>query len=223
MSRRKKVLIAAGVFFGCFVAAVGSLYLTTFAGMMPLPATSQLSSGIVIVNEGYVASYIVPLGGGNAVVVDCGLAADAGAIKAELASRQLQLVAALVTHGHPDHVGGCNALGAPVVALAAEVPGIWGDVEFYRGPVPRLAGPHGLHVKVQRPLEDGVTITFPGANARVFAVPGHTRGSAVYVINGVAFFGDTASANDDGSIRGPPAIFSDDRALGVKWLHILAE
>ncbi|MEK0419266.1 MAG: hydroxyacylglutathione hydrolase, partial [Pseudomonadota bacterium] len=45
--------------------------------------------------------------GRQAVVVDPG---DAAPVKAGLESHRLQLTTILVTHHHPDHTGGVNAL-----------------------------------------------------------------------------------------------------------------
>jgi glyoxylase-like metal-dependent hydrolase (beta-lactamase superfamily II) len=46
----------------------------------------------------------------------------------------------------------------------------------------------------------------------VYAVPGHTAGSAAYLANGVLFLGDSAQINSDGEIRPAPWLVTDDRA-----------
>jgi glyoxylase-like metal-dependent hydrolase (beta-lactamase superfamily II) len=46
----------------------------------------------------------------------------------------------------------------------------------------------------------------------VYAVPGHTAGSAAYLVNGVLFVGDSANVASDGSLIGSPWIFSDSQA-----------
>ena len=55
---------------------------------------------------------------------------------------------------------------------------------------------------------------------RVYAVPGHTAGSAAYLVNGVLLIGDAAEVKSDGSLQGAPWIFTDsqpeDRASLVR-------
>lgn len=58
---------------------------------------------------------------------------------------------------------------------------------------------------------------------RVFAVPGHTAGSAAYLINGVLFVGDSADVSSDGEILGARWIFSDSQEQNRASLRRLAE
>jgi glyoxylase-like metal-dependent hydrolase (beta-lactamase superfamily II) len=50
------------------------------------------------------------------------------------------------------------------------------------------------------------------ARVRVYAVPGHTAGSAAYLVNDVLLLGDSAQINSDGEIRPAPWPVTDDRA-----------
>ena len=97
------------------------------------------------------------------------------------------------------------------MALDAEVALIEGRTGS-RGPLPRLFPVRPTGVKVSRPLRDGETITVGDATVRVFAVPGHTEGSAAYLVNGVLFVGDSANATSDGEIVAAPWIFSDSQS-----------
>ena len=56
----------------------------------------------------------------------------------------------------------------------------------------------------------------------VFATPGHTAGSAVYVARGVLFFGDSARASRDGDMMKAVAFFSQDSGQNVASLKALA-
>jgi len=47
---------------------------------------------------------------------------------------------------------------------------------------------------------------------RVYAVPGHTAGSAAYLVNGALFLGDSGDIASDGRLQGSPWIFSDSQA-----------
>lgn len=96
--------------------------------------------------------------GRRALVVDPG---DASPVLAALAEGGLQLEAILVTHHHPDHVGGVDALrdatGARVFGPARE----------------RIPEP------LQR-LAEGEAIEVLGLRFQVLDVPGHTAGHIAY-------------------------------------------
>lgn len=104
--------------------------------------------------------------GRDAAVVDPGEAAPVARV---LAERGLHLAAVLVTHHHPDHVGGAAALAREGV------------------PVYGAAGVSG----VDRPVGEGDEVPVPGGSLRVLATPGHTRTSLCYRGAAHVFTGDT--------------------------------
>lgn len=225
---KRKILIGLAVVFLATLVSAFVLFQVTFGPLAPPPDApiALPASDVLVVPDGHVMTFLVDVGGGRAVLVDCGNDTEAKAIKAVLAEKKWTLDAILVTHGHVDHVSGCSALSSPasagVHALAAEVPYVEGT-KAHAGPVPAIAGAHGRDVKVARAVNDGDVLTFGNKTFTVHAVPGHTPGSAVYVESGgVAFFGDVAALGKDGTILGPPWIFSDDVAQGVASLHALA-
>jgi hydroxyacylglutathione hydrolase len=118
--------------------------------------------------------------GARAVLVDPGEAEPA---RRALAANGLALDAILVTHHHPDHVGGVAEL-----AGGAAMP-IYGP--------PTLAG-HG----VNRPVRDGDRIQVLGCEFRVLAVPGHTLDHLAYWSPALAalFCGDTLFAGGCGRL-----------------------
>jgi hydroxyacylglutathione hydrolase len=96
--------------------------------------------------------------GARAVVVDPG---DAAPVQAALDQLGLELAAILVTHHHPDHVGGVDALR------------------------PRLLGPVFGPAREAIPapctaLQDGDQIDVLGLRFAVLDVPGHTAGHIAY-------------------------------------------
>jgi hydroxyacylglutathione hydrolase len=131
--------------------------------------------------------------GRRALVVDPG---DAQPVLACLDSAGLQLEAILVTHHHPDHIGGLDTLrdatGAQVFGPAREkIP----------GPLTRLA--------------EGDRIEALGLGFRVIDVPGHTAGHIAYYCEEVdgkplLFCGDTLFSGGCGRLfEGTPAQMVD--------------
>ena len=59
---------------------------------------------------------------------------------------------------------------------------------------------------------DGETYMLNQVPVRVFGVPGHTAGSAAYLIDGVLFLGDAADTTSGGTIIQSPWVFSDSQA-----------
>ena len=102
--------------------------------------------------------------GDSAVVVDPG---DAAPLLRFLDDRKLTLTAILVTHHHPDHIGGL----APLLGR--------GDVPVY-GP----AAESGRIRLLSHALDDGDTVEVLGRRFEVIAVPGHTLGHIAYYCAG---------------------------------------
>ena len=81
------------------------------------------------------------------------------------------------------------------------------------------AKPTGL--TVSRPLKDGESFSLGQRKAQAFLVPGHTRGSAAYLVNGILFLGDSADATSKGTVVGAKWIFSDSVDENAKSLRSL--
>ena len=108
---------------------------------------------------------------GAAAVVDPG---DAAVVRKWLDETGHRLTDILITHWHPDHIGGVaelvSATGARVLGPAAE-----------QDRMPPL----------DTALADGDTIEVLGTRFEVLGVPGHTLGHIAYAADDCVFCGDT--------------------------------
>jgi glyoxylase-like metal-dependent hydrolase (beta-lactamase superfamily II) len=221
----KKTLKIAGLVVGVLIVAIVAIVAATFLGRQSITDGFE-TNGVRNVKDGIVSVGLVPVGPGQVALIDAGNDAAGKAILAELARRNLgpdAVAAILITHGHQDHTAAIKLFPkARVVSLEREV-GLVEGTEGPHGPVTQLMPVRPTGVKVTWPVRDGETITVVETPVRVFAVPGHTAGSAAYLVNGVLFMGDAADTNDSGEILGAPWIFSDSQAEDRASLTHLAQ
>jgi glyoxylase-like metal-dependent hydrolase (beta-lactamase superfamily II) len=194
------------------IAVVGILAFTFLGRMGPVDGREVRRARVVM--DGFAGLAVIPLNDRRVALIDAGNDSEAAAILAELRRRGLgpEAVAAIfLTHGHPDHIGGLGQFpDAEVMALADEVPLIEG-VTGARGPLTRFFPVNPTGFTVTRALRDGEVVTMNGVQFRTYAVPGHTAGSAAYLVDGVLYVGDSADAANDGQLIGAPWIFSDSQ------------
>jgi hydroxyacylglutathione hydrolase len=221
----KRILIIVGVVVLVLVVGVVAVVAATFIGRRSITDGQDLG-GARIVADGFSSIAIVPVGEKRVLLVDAGQDTRGEAIRAALSRDGLSpdaVVAVLVTHGHADHTGALKLFPkAEIMALEREVPVVEGR-EGTHGPVTRLFPVSPAGITVTRALHDGDTVTVGDKRVRVFAVPGHTAGSAAYLVDGLLFVGDSADVTSEGAIQGAPWIFSDSQADNVASLRGLVE
>jgi glyoxylase-like metal-dependent hydrolase (beta-lactamase superfamily II) len=211
----KRLLVLIGGLVLVSALGVAALVASALWGNAPLPDAADLPGGIrlVKVNDAMVALFVLPAGGSSVALVDCGNDPDAKLILAELARRNARredVKAIFLTHGHWDHTAGCHQFpGADLMALAPDV-GLAAGIESGRGLLSRfLRTSPAKAAKVTRVLQDGETVQVGALTVRVFAIPGHTDGSAAFLANGVLFLGDSATDRNDGTFAGAARPFSN--------------
>lgn len=188
--------------------------------------------GVFEISMGYVNAHLVVVDDG-VVLVDTGLPGRTPKVEQALHEARKKVGdvrTVLLTHRHPDHVGGAAELrrrsGARVVAHAADVPAITGE-----RPVP-AAGPMrliALLVKPPEPVPVDETLTVDGPTSvpgfTAIHTPGHTAGHVSYLLDrggGVLFVGDAAGGGRGGKVRRTPSIFNDDVTTAAASLARLA-
>jgi glyoxylase-like metal-dependent hydrolase (beta-lactamase superfamily II) len=197
----------------------------SFAGTVAIKDGFEPVPGVRTIGERLVACFMVDLGPGKVALIDAGMDHSAKNIIAELARRGLKpeaVRAILVTHGHRDHIGGIPMFpGAEVYALEADVALVEGRAGSH-SPMGRFFEPKPTGIKVGHALKDGQVLRLGRTVIRVFAVPGHTMGSAAYLVNGALFIDDSADIMKDGKLRGAKWVFSESQAQNRESLKALA-
>ena len=218
--------------FRAALAAIALALLIVGAGVFlmrggePLHDGARLADGrIEIVADGFIAAYLVALADGSLALVDAGFDPQAAAIKEALARRGRtadDIGAIFFTHGHGDHIAGALAFpDAELFALGPDADLVEGK-RVAQSPFARNRDPAPTGLKIDHLLTDKEIVITGGTTVEIFALPGHTLGSAAYLIHGVLFLGDSAAARSDGKIMGAPPVFSWDRNINRASLLELA-
>jgi len=205
------------------IAAV-AVVIAPFLSWQRLPEGAEIN-GMSLVKDGFVSAGLVPLSDREVALVDAGNDVQGKALLAELSRRGLgpdDVKIILLSHGHHDHIGGIAKFQkAQVMALAAEVDVVEGRSSG-GGPILRFKSPRPTGIRLSRTLQDGEVIPLGPYQVRVFAVPGHTPGSAAYAIGANLFMGDSANQGKDGRLKAAPWVFSKSAAQNRKSLVELA-
>jgi glyoxylase-like metal-dependent hydrolase (beta-lactamase superfamily II) len=211
MNWKRWAAVGVGVAtLGCM--GLGGMMASMFGGLVPV-VDGQKVGRLTTVKDGYVAAFIGEAADGSIFLIDAGDDPEAKALLAALAARGKSaddVTAVFLTHGHQDHIRGCPTFSkAQIIALATEAPLISGEVTA-KGPLSRMVTNDGS-CRVSRGVSDGAIVDIGGTPVQAFALPGHTAGSAAWLVGGDTLaLGDTASATTSGTMHSAPWIFNDD-------------
>lgn len=222
-----RVLKIIGILVAVIVVAGGLAGFALFGGLQSPTAGPELGAGIDRVQAGFASAYVLDAGNGQFVLVDAGSDNKGAALLQDLQMHHAapdNVVAVLLTHSHPDHIAALPLFTkATVYATKREVP-IAAGQEDYNGPLFKVMGErNATPFNVTHPVDDGESFMVGNLQVTAYLVPGHTEGSAAYLVNGVLFLGDAVQIKSNGQIIGPSLIFSASRAQGEASLKHLAQ
>jgi len=186
--RMAALVVCAGVWVSC-----------GFVGNVEQQATTD--DFVRTVPQGFVGSFVVDVGDGRVVLIDVGTEAEPTELIAALDDDNVaddDIVAALLTHAHGDHVAGLAHFS---------------DVTSYIHPDDgeEALAEAGVAPNAVYNIVDGTQSLQMGTRTFVIvAMPGHSPGSVAIYVDGMLFLGDSAFAKEDGRIDLAPAVFGDD-------------
>lgn len=127
---------------------------------------------------------------------------DVASLVAAAQHEGYEIAGALITHYHPDHVGG-DLFGMPVEGLSTLL--ATRDVPVYAN----KHEAHGVHVVSGVPesdikkVDDGDTLRIGDHELRFLHTPGHTPGSQCFLVDGMLVAGDTLFVQGCGRVDLP--------------------
>jgi glyoxylase-like metal-dependent hydrolase (beta-lactamase superfamily II) len=152
----------------------------------------------------------------QAAVVDAAWDIDAVVRLAE--AEGLEITKNLVTHFHPDHLGG-DLMGHNIAGAAELIARVPAKVYIHKEELPYLARLTGLSRSDVVPVEGGDTTTVGNLTVTFVHTPGHTPGSQCFKVENNLISGDTLFIGSCGRVDLPG---SDPAAMYRSLTSVLA-
>lgn len=191
------------------------------------PRVEELVAGTiwaVPTQPAQVHAYIVKTDQDEAVLIDSGAEDDAASVLGQLDVIGLTadaITRVFLTHGHGDHIAGLAMFPEARVSALREEAGLIAGSEQPTRPLPSFGEPEPTGFDIDAAVEGGDVLQLGARTLEVFGVPGHTPGHAAYLVEGVLFLGDAATATDDGRLDNAPWLFSSDTEQNLDALRSL--
>jgi glyoxylase-like metal-dependent hydrolase (beta-lactamase superfamily II) len=136
----------------------------------------------------------------EAAVVDA--AWDVGAI-VDLAERDgYRITTDLVTHFHPDHLGG-GLMGHQIEGAAELVARVPAKIVIHKAELPYVKRLTGLSASDLVPVEGGTDVPVGNLRVKILHTPGHTPGSQCFLVDDSLVSGDTLFIGSCGRVDLP--------------------
>jgi len=216
----KKILISIGAFLLFIVIAISGLFFITFYDVKEPEDGAALNENITAILDTYSNIFLIQTSRKSAVLIDTGISEDAGPVMEVLIEKGMNadsVKAIFLTHGHYDHIVGCPVFKNAKIFAMKE------DIGIIEGKESMGLMTNDGKVKVTDPLSHGDRVTVDGTLVEVFALPGHSKGSAAYIINDVVFLGDSANATSKNKLKEAVWFLSEDMDLNRESLKKLAD
>jgi glyoxylase-like metal-dependent hydrolase (beta-lactamase superfamily II) len=113
-----------------------------------------------------------------------------------------RVVGALVTHYHPDHVGG-DLMGIPVEGISRLLERVAVPIHVNKHEAHGLRVVTGVASSDLRPVDDGGTLRVGEVEVRFLHTPGHTPGSQCFLVGNRLVAGDTLFVQGCGRVDLP--------------------
>ena len=136
----------------------------------------------------------------EAAVVDA--AWDVETIVATAEADGYRITTDLVTHFHPDHLGG-DLMGHQIIGAAELTARVPAKVVIHKAELPFVHRLTGLSASDVVPVEAGAEITIGRLPVRILHTPGHTPGSQCFLVGDAVVSGDTLFIGSCGRVDLP--------------------
>ena len=192
-----------------------------------IPVGGELAPGVTRFADSYSTSYALTAGDGKYILIDSGADKSAKEILGFLHSQgasPADVIAIFLTHAHPDHFAGLRQFPDARVYVSEQDKAVLEGTAPSDGLLPKLSGtlkiPAVADISLLQTVADEQVVTIGTRSLRIFALPGHTRGSLAYLVEDILFVGDALTFGKNKAI-GPPMLMSYDSKLGVESLRVL--
>ena len=168
------------------------------------------NGNVTQIKDFFTSTFLITPSDGSLILIDSGYNKEGKPILNHLetlgkSKEDISMI--FLTHGHTDHVRGTNVFPhAEVYALAEE------QEELDES-----------NITIDVPITHGQVISIGDSTLEVFSVPGHSSGNAVFLVDDILIFGDSAQGLKDGTISTVAEKYSDDPQKAEDELEKLAQ